>query len=126
MSANALMTVRALHSKFSPPLHGHKFGENLKMSTTGLSKPRLGRLHTVLSGYIDRKDMPGLVALVSRHDDTHIETLGSLVFGSPSPMRSDTIFRIASLTKLVTAVATMILIEDCKFRLDDSIEPWLP
>lgn len=41
-------------------------------------------------------------------------------------MRRDTIFRIASITKIVVAVATMVLIEDCKLRLDDSIEPWLP
>jgi CubicO group peptidase (beta-lactamase class C family) len=41
-------------------------------------------------------------------------------------MQRDTIFRIASITKLVTAVAAMILVEECKIRLDDSIEPWLP
>src|SRR6185369_5209082 len=41
-------------------------------------------------------------------------------------MRRDTIFRIASLTKPVTAVAAMILVEECRIRLDDSIEPWLP
>jgi CubicO group peptidase (beta-lactamase class C family) len=49
-----------------------------------------------------------------------------LAFDDPAPMKRDAIFRIASLTKLVTAVAAMILIEDCKMRLDDSIEPWLP
>jgi CubicO group peptidase (beta-lactamase class C family) len=83
-------------------------------------------MHQVLSGFIDRKEMPGLVALVSHHDDVHVETLGTLAFDDPSPMKSDTIFRIASLTKLVTAVAAMILVEECKIRLDDSIEPWLP
>jgi len=40
-------------------------------------------------------------------------------------MKRDTIFRIASLTKLLTAVAAMILVEDCRLRLDGSIEPWL-
>ena len=44
------------------------------------SKPRLDHMHQVLSGYIDRKEMPGLVALVSRHDDVHVETLGTLSF----------------------------------------------
>src|SRR5437660_872895 len=70
--------------------------------------------------------MPGLVALVSRHDDVHVETLGTLAFGDPAPMKRDTIFRIASITKPITAVAAMILVEDCKLRLDDSIEQWLP
>jgi CubicO group peptidase (beta-lactamase class C family) len=96
------------------------------MGTTGLSKPRLERMHQVLSGFIERKDMPGLVALVSHHDDVHVETLGTLALDDPSPMKSDTIFRIASITKLVTAVAAMILVEECKIRLDDSIDPWLP
>ncbi|MFA6312817.1 MAG: serine hydrolase domain-containing protein [Sterolibacterium sp.] len=96
------------------------------MSTAGLSKPRLERLHSVLSGYVERREMPGLVALVSRHDDVHVETLGTLSFEHPAPMRRDAIFRIASLTKPVTAVAAMILVEECKLRLDDSIEPWLP
>ncbi len=93
---------------------------------TGLSKPRLHRMNQVLSGHIERKQMPGLVALVSCHDDVHVETLGTLAFDNPAPMQRDTIFRIASLTKIVTAVAAMILVEDCKIRLDDPIDPWLP
>jgi CubicO group peptidase (beta-lactamase class C family) len=92
----------------------------------GLCKPRLERMQQVLSGYVERKEMPGLVALVSHHDDVHVEALGTLSFGSAAPMKRDTIFRIASITKLITAVAAMILVEECKLRLDESIEPWLP
>ncbi|HEY2838368.1 MAG TPA: serine hydrolase domain-containing protein [Pirellulales bacterium] len=96
------------------------------MSSTGLSKPRLARLREVLSGHVERKEMPGLVALVSHHDEVHIETIGEMTVGQPAPMSRDTIFRIASLSKPVTAAAAMILVEECKLRLDDSIEPWLP
>jgi len=96
------------------------------MSNPGLSKRRLERMHQGLSGYVERRELPGLVALVSRHDDVHVETLGTMSVGHPAPMKSDTIFRIASLTKPITAVAAMILVEECKLRLDDSIEPWLP
>jgi len=96
------------------------------MSRAGLSKQRLERMQRVLSGYVERKEMPGLVALVSLQDDVHVETLGTLSFGDPAPMQRDTIFRIASLTKLITAAAAMILLEECRLRLDDSIEPWLP
>jgi CubicO group peptidase (beta-lactamase class C family) len=96
------------------------------MGTAGLSKSRLDRMHQVLSGFIERKEMPGLVALVSHHDDVHVATLGTQAFDNPAPMKSDTIFRIASITKLITAVAAMILVEECKIRLDDSIKPWLP
>ncbi len=96
------------------------------MSTMGLSKSRLERIHHVLSGYIERKEMPGLVVLVSHHDDVHVEALGTMAFGQPALMKRDTIFRIASITKPITAVAAMILVEECKLRLDDSIETWLP
>jgi CubicO group peptidase (beta-lactamase class C family) len=83
-------------------------------------------MHRVLSGHVERNEMPGLVALVSRHDDVHLETLGTMSVGDPATMKRDTIFRIASLTKPVTAVAAMILVEECKLRLDESIEAWLP
>src|SRR5258707_8819933 len=96
------------------------------MSATGFSRPRLERMHQVLSGYIERKEMPGLVALVSHHDEVQVETLGTIAFNQSAPMRTDTIFRIASLAKPITAVAAMILVEECKLRLDESIEPWLP
>jgi CubicO group peptidase (beta-lactamase class C family) len=83
-------------------------------------------MHDVLAGYVERQEMPGLTALVARDGDVHIETIGTLTAGQPAPMRRDTIFRVASIVKPVTAVAAMILVEECKLRLDDSIEPWLP
>jgi CubicO group peptidase (beta-lactamase class C family) len=97
-----------------------------KMSASGLSKPRLERMHEVLSGHVERKELSGLVALVSHSDAVHIETVGTMSVSQPTPMVRDTIFRIASLTKPITAVAVMILVEECKLRLDESIEPWLP
>src|SRR5215471_489088 len=96
------------------------------MNATGLSRSRLKRLHNVLSGYVERKEIPGMVALVSHHDDVHVEVLGTMAFDNPKSIKRDTIFRIASLTKLITAVAAMILVEECELRLDDSIERWLP
>ena len=96
------------------------------MGTTGFSSSRLERMRQVLSGHVEREELPGLVALVSHHDQVHVETLGTLSFGHPAVMKRDTIFRIASLSKVITAVAAMTLVEECKLRLDDSIEPWLP
>jgi CubicO group peptidase (beta-lactamase class C family) len=83
-------------------------------------------MHRVLAGYVERRELPGLTALVARDDDLHVETLGVIAAGQPAPMRRDTIFRVASIAKPVTAVAAMILIEECKLRLDDSIDQWLP
>jgi CubicO group peptidase (beta-lactamase class C family) len=96
------------------------------MKMGGLSKPRLERMHRVLSGHVERGEMPGLVALAARGGDVHVEALGTLSLADSAPMGRDTLFRIASLTKPVTAVAAMILVEECRIRLDDSVEPWLP
>jgi hypothetical protein len=46
-----------------------------------LSQPGLERLHRVLSGHVERRELPGLVALVSRHADVHVETLGTMSAG---------------------------------------------
>jgi CubicO group peptidase (beta-lactamase class C family) len=96
------------------------------MHRTGFSKSGLQKLHTGLSGYVERGEIPGLVALVSRHDDLHIETLGSLSINESFPITRDAIFRIASITKPITAAAAMILVEQCKLRLDHPIDRWLP
>ncbi|HWW83180.1 MAG TPA: serine hydrolase domain-containing protein [Vicinamibacterales bacterium] len=96
------------------------------MSSPGLQQTRLDRLHRVLSGYVERREMPGLVALVSHHDAVHVEAIGTMDFNGSAPMERDAIFRIASITKLMTAVAAMILVEECKLRLDEPIDAWLP
>jgi CubicO group peptidase (beta-lactamase class C family) len=83
-------------------------------------------MRRVLATHVEQGRMPGLVALVSRHDDVQIFEIGHLAFDSPHPMRRDTVFRIASLTKLVTAVAAMMLAEQCRMRLDDPADEWLP
>jgi CubicO group peptidase (beta-lactamase class C family) len=96
------------------------------MSKHGLKPSRLQQMRTRFESLIEQGELPGLVALVSCHDDIHVEALGTLAFDSPAPMLRDTIFRIASLSKVVVAVAAMILIEDCALRLDDAVDHWLP
>ena len=96
------------------------------MSTAGLSKTRLGRMHDVMVGYVERGEVPGLVTLVSRRGEVHVDVIGTQAFGDSPPMRRDTIFRISSMTKPIIAVATMILVEECKLRLDEPVDRWLP
>ena len=91
-----------------------------------LSKTRLARLHDALSAHVSPTDVPGIVALVSRRDETHVVTFGRQSLESDAPMQRDTIFRIASMTKPVTAAAAMILVEQCKLRLDDPVDGLLP
>jgi CubicO group peptidase (beta-lactamase class C family) len=96
------------------------------MSTAGLSKARLGRMHDVMVGYVERGEVPGLVTLVSRRGEVHVDGIGTQALGDSPPMRHDTIFRISSMTKPIIAVATMILVEECKLRLDEPVDRWLP
>jgi CubicO group peptidase (beta-lactamase class C family) len=96
------------------------------MSTGGLSKSRLGRMHDVMAGYVNRGDVPGIVTLVSRHGEVHVDAIGNKAASGKDPMRRDTIFRIASMTKPITAAAAMILVEECKLRLDDPVDRLLP
>jgi CubicO group peptidase (beta-lactamase class C family) len=96
------------------------------VSTTALSKPGLERMERVLAGYVARREVAGMVAVVHCRDEEHVITLGTLALDDPAPIRSDAIFRIASLTKPITAVAAMMLVEECRVRLDDPIDPWIP
>jgi CubicO group peptidase (beta-lactamase class C family) len=96
------------------------------MSSGGLSKARLGRLHDVMTGHVERGALPGLVTLVSRRGEVHVEAIGTKAIGGDSPMRRDTIFRISSMTKPVTAAAAMILVEECALRLDEPVDRLLP
>ncbi len=96
------------------------------MSTGGLSKARLGRMHDVMAGYVERGEVPGLVTLVSRRGEVHVDAIGMKAVEGQDPIRRDTIFRISSMTKPITAAATMILVEECKLRLDEPVDRWLP
>jgi CubicO group peptidase (beta-lactamase class C family) len=96
------------------------------MSSGRWSKTRLIRMHEVMAGHVERGDMPGLVTLVSRLGEVHVDAIGVQAVGSATPMSRDTIFRITSMTKPITAAATMILVEECKLRLDEPVDRLLP
>jgi CubicO group peptidase (beta-lactamase class C family) len=96
------------------------------MSTAGLSRARLARMHDTMSSYVERGEVPGLVTLVSRRGEVRVDVIGTQAISDSTPMRRDTIFRISSMTKPITAAATMILVEECKVRLDDPVDRWLP
>jgi CubicO group peptidase (beta-lactamase class C family) len=93
--------------------------------TQGLTKEGLARLDAVMTGYAERGDVPGLAWLVERHGEVHVGHAGSDGPGG-APVRPDTIFRISSTTKPITAVAALILVEECRLRLDDPVDDLLP
>lgn len=95
------------------------------MANGGLSETRIARLHRVLAARVGSGAMPGMVALVSCGDELVVEAIGAQAFGG-TPMKRDTIFRIASMSKLITAAATLILVEEGRLRLTDPVDPFLP
>ena len=92
----------------------------------GFSRARVERMQTALRRHVQRGVLPGFVALVHHRGRNHVEAFGTMTFGGTVPMRRDTIFRLASMTKPITAVAAMVLVEECRIRLDDPVDEWLP
>jgi CubicO group peptidase (beta-lactamase class C family) len=97
-------------------------------TASGFSAARLDRLRGILGRHVGDDRIPGLAALVARGGEVHVETLGTMatVADDARPIGRDAIFRISSMTKPVTAVATMILVEECTIRLDDPVDDLLP
>jgi CubicO group peptidase (beta-lactamase class C family) len=95
------------------------------MSSGGLSKSRIARMREVMTGYVERGEVPGLVLAVRRRGETVIESIGS-ADPDGTPVRSDTIFRISSMTKPITTAAAMMCVEECKLRLDEPVDRLLP
>jgi CubicO group peptidase (beta-lactamase class C family) len=97
------------------------------MATPALSKHGLVRLHDVLAGHVERGAAPGLVSVVSRRGEVDVDAIGTAeVDGGGAPVQPDTIFRISSMTKPVTAVAALLLVEECVIRLDEPVDRLLP
>jgi CubicO group peptidase (beta-lactamase class C family) len=69
--------------------------------------------------------VPGLVALVARGEDVHVEALGHLNIGGP-PVRRDSLFRIASTTKPIVAVTTLALADEGLLSLEEPVTRLLP
>ena len=82
-------------------------------------------MRELMASHVESGAVPGLVALISRKGRVHAMAIGKMSIGGP-PVARDTIFRISSMTKPVTAVATMILVEECRLRLDEPVDRLLP
>lgn len=94
--------------------------------TARLSPPGLAALRAAMAARIARGELLGIVYLVARGSATHVDTIGSLSLDGDEPIRRDTPFRIASLTKPVIGAATMMLVEEGKLALDEPVDRLLP
>jgi CubicO group peptidase (beta-lactamase class C family) len=79
-----------------------------------------------MAARIERGEFPGLVSLVARGDDVTVDVLGVTHFSGDTPMRRDTPFRIASMTKPVVAAVAMMLAEDDLIDLEEPVSKVLP
>jgi CubicO group peptidase (beta-lactamase class C family) len=95
--------------------------------SVGLSRERLERINDLIERYMDDQQITGAVTMVARHGQiAHVQSQGWMDREEQKPMRRDAIFRMASMTKPVTAVAILMLLEEGKLRLSDPVSAFIP
>ncbi|MFT6590860.1 MAG: CubicO group peptidase (beta-lactamase class C family) [Rhodoferax sp.] len=93
----------------------------------GLCPERLQRLMAVLQSEVERQRLPGAVAVIARHGKLALfDSVGALDPVLGTPMTSDAIFRIYSMTKPIVSVAVMMLMEQGQLLLSDPVAKYLP
>ena len=93
----------------------------------GLSSERLERVTEVVRSHIEAGDVSGVVTLIARRGRiAHFEAQGFANIEARTPMRTDAIFRLASMTKPIVGVAIMMLVEEGKIRLADPVSRFIP
>ena len=101
--------------------------EIAKPEDLGFSGKRLERINATMQHYVDEKKLAGVITLVARRGAVvHLGKCGMADIEAAKPMQLDTIFRIYSMTKPVTAVALMTLYERGLFSLDDPVHRFIP
>jgi len=94
-------------------------------SAAGLTAAGLAGLHAAAERHVGDDRVPGLVALVARGGQVHVEALGRLSVGGP-PVARDSLFRIASTTKPITAAVTLAVAAEGLIGLDEPVDRLLP
>jgi CubicO group peptidase (beta-lactamase class C family) len=93
---------------------------------SGIDRARLQRVGDLMARHVEQDDTGGVAWLAARDNDIAAGVSGVLTRGEPPPVRRDSIFRIASMTKPVVAVAALVLVEEGRLRLDDPVDDLLP
>jgi CubicO group peptidase (beta-lactamase class C family) len=96
------------------------------VTAAGFLKTTAQRVRGVLEDHVARGYATGMVALIGRGDEVEAVSVGAKALGGGDPMRRDTLFRIASMTKPITAAAGMMLVEEGKLTLDEPVDRLLP
>jgi len=97
------------------------------LKAADLDASKLAQIRGRMQQFVDQGEIAGAVTLVGRHDRiASLEAVGYQDLDKKTPMRTDCLFRIASMTKPVTAIGIMILAEEGKLSVDDAVERHLP
>ncbi len=98
-----------------------------KPEEVGFSSERLGRIHDMVQRRVEAKQISGAVTLVARRGRVvQYDAVGVMDLDSQKPMTKDSLFRLASTTKPVTAVAVLMLMEEGKLKLTDPVSQYIP
>jgi CubicO group peptidase (beta-lactamase class C family) len=95
--------------------------------SVGMSSSRLNEIDVAMQSFIDEGKLAGISTLIARRGKVvHLGCYGKLDLAANKPVQSDSLFRIASLTKPITSVGALILHEEGYFNLDDPVSNWIP
>jgi len=101
--------------------------QETKPESVGLSGERLQRIRETIQRHMDARQIAGAVTLVARKGHiAHLEAQGLMDLDSKKPMTKDSIFRIYSMSKPIAGVATLMLMEEGKLRLNDPVSKFIP
>jgi len=97
------------------------------IAKNGFARDKLAAVGPMLQGLVDAGDLSGIVAMVWRDGEiVRLDTAGKRDIENNKPMERDTLFRIMSMTKPITSVATLMQMEEGRLKLDDPITKWMP
>ncbi len=122
VTAFALLIVATVGAR---PYAAH--AESQSPVPNGFSPAGLARVGDYIRNEIATGKIPGAIMLIQQHGQpVYFENFGVRDVDSKRPMTPDTIFRLYSMSKPITSVAAMMLVEDGKLRLDDAVSKYLP
>lgn len=125
--AFVLLTGYVVTAQQAAPSQKAPATPSLAPSAVGVSAQRLQRLHDGMKGFVDRNEAAGIVTLIMREGRlVDLHATGFQDQDSKTPMRTNTMFRIASMTKPITSVAVMMLYEEGKLFLNDPVSKFIP
>jgi CubicO group peptidase (beta-lactamase class C family) len=93
---------------------------------SGFEPGQLERLRRLMADHVERDTVGGVAWIASRDDHVEVGVAGTLTRGEPEPVRRDSIFRISSMTKPIVAAGALLLVEECRLRLEDPVDELLP